>query len=123
MRDVNIVFGINAGKIWRTLDSIGPLTKIQLMDRIELEENELFRAIGWLARENKINKEGEFYKLDDTNLSDMIEKNAEVLYRIFKNGKLDVNNLEKITKLDEETYNLSLGWLAREDRLENDILI
>jgi hypothetical protein len=123
MRDVNIVFGINAGKIWRTLDSSGPLTKIQLMDRIELEENELFRAIGWLARENKINKEGEFYKLDDTNLSDMIEKNAEVLYRIFKNGKLDVNNLEKITKLDEETYNLSLGWLAREDRLENDILI
>jgi hypothetical protein len=123
MRDVNVLFGINAGKIWRTLNSCGPLTKNQLIDRVKLEENELFRAIGWLARENKIKKDGEFYQLDQTNLSNKIENNAMLLYKIFKSGKIDINKLEKITKLDVEIYNLSLGWLARDGKLKNDILI
>ena len=48
--------GINAGKVWETLNSNGILTEIQLMENTNLTENEIFTAIGWLARENKICK-------------------------------------------------------------------
>jgi len=44
--NIDMLFGMNAGKIWRALDSSGSLTKIQLMNDTKLSENELFQAIG-----------------------------------------------------------------------------
>ena len=122
MRDVDILFGNNAGKIWRALDSNESLTKTQLIKETELDETELLQAIGWLAKENKIKKDGEFYFLDQTNLSDKIENNAVKILKLFENGKINIDKLEYIIKMDEETYNLALGWLARGGKLENDIL-
>ena len=122
MKDIDKLFGMNAGKVWRALDSSGPLSKIQLMNLTKLSENELFQAIGWLARENKIKKEGEFYLLDQTNLSANVEKNADQIWSLFENGKINIFKLKNITKMNEETYNLALGWLSREGKLENDII-
>jgi len=120
--NIDMLFGMNAGKIWRALDSSGSLTKIQLMNDTKLSENELFQAIGWLAKENKIKKDGEFFLLDQTNLTDNIENNAGKILDLFENGKINIFKLKNMTKMNEETYNLALGWLAREGKLENDIL-
>lgn len=122
MRDINILCGMNAGKIWKALDSKESLTKIQLLNETNMKENELFQAIGWLAKENKIKKDGEFYQLDQTNISDKIENNAEKISSLFENGKFNFDNLENLTEIDYEDYNLALGWLAREGKLENEIL-
>jgi hypothetical protein len=59
MKDVDILFGMNAGKIWKALDSNNSLTKNQLIEITNLTDDEFNQAIGWLAKENKIKKEGE----------------------------------------------------------------
>jgi nitrogen fixation protein FixH len=122
MRDVNILFGTNAGKIWQALDSDNSLTKNQIIEKTNLTENEFFQAIGWLAKENKVKKDGEFYKLEKTNLSEKIGCNAEKIYNIFKSGKISIKNLSNITQMNEEEYNLALGWLAREGIFHSNIL-
>ena len=47
-------FGWNAGKVWKTLGTKGPLKEEALLQTTKLSEDELWTAIGWLARENKI---------------------------------------------------------------------
>jgi hypothetical protein len=121
MIDVNIKFGINAGRIWRALDSNKSLTKVQLINKTNIKENEIFQAIGWLAKENKIKKDGEFYFLDNTNLSEKIKQNAKIILSLFENGKININNLKNITKMDEENLNLALGWLAKDGKLGDNI--
>lgn len=51
--------GENAGIVWRTLEKNGSLSFEQLLTETELDLTDLFAAIGWLAREDKIsfNKE------------------------------------------------------------------
>ncbi len=46
--------GINAGKVWSILDETGKQNVKDLKDTTKLTYNNLFAAIGWLARENKI---------------------------------------------------------------------
>lgn len=120
MNNIEILFGINAGKIWRALNFNKSLTIIQLMNETKLSKSEIFQAIGWLAKENKINKDGEFYSLDQTNLSEHIENNAEKIWDLFKNEKINILKLKNITKMNGDNYNLALGWLAREGKFEND---
>jgi len=58
-------FGRNAGKVWNVLNNNNNLlTDFKLMDLTSLREYELYIAIGWLAKENKIRKEGEYFRLD-----------------------------------------------------------
>lgn len=68
---INVVeeCGRNAGRIWETLRSQGPLSETKLMSLTKLKEHEFYTAVGWLARENKICKEGNVYKLGETNLT------------------------------------------------------
>jgi hypothetical protein len=51
--------GENAGIVWRTLESKGSLSIEELQAETKLDQLQLFTAIGWLAREDKIsfNKE------------------------------------------------------------------
>lgn len=46
--------GINAGKVWSILDETGRQTVKELKDTTKLTYNNLYAAIGWLAREGKI---------------------------------------------------------------------
>ena len=72
-------FGRNAGKVWNVLNnSNNLLTDFKLMDLTSLREYELYIAIGWLAKENKIRKEGEYFRLDNTNLTNLTSAVAVV---------------------------------------------
>lgn len=46
--------GLTAGKIWNTLSTGGPLTVTQLKKKLNGEGELLNFALGWLAREDKI---------------------------------------------------------------------
>jgi len=61
--------GTNAGKIWGTLNSNNDIDISSITKITRIQENDAYLAIGWLARESKIefqkkNKEKQlFYKL------------------------------------------------------------
>ena len=48
-----------AGNIWHTLDEEGPLSITALKKQIEAPDAVFYMALGWLAREDKLNIEPE----------------------------------------------------------------
>lgn len=46
--------GVNAGKVWSILDATGYQSVKNLRDSSKLVYNDLYAALGWLAREGKI---------------------------------------------------------------------
>lgn len=46
--------GSTAGKVWHTLSSEGPLTLAQLRKKVDAGGEVVSLAIGWLAREDKV---------------------------------------------------------------------
>jgi hypothetical protein len=52
--DVNSQVGETAGKVWHALSSAGPQTLAQLRKRLAGSAELLSFALGWLAREDKI---------------------------------------------------------------------
>lgn len=47
--------GVWAGKIWHTLNEQGMLSIQELCDTTGLELKAIYSALGWLARESKVN--------------------------------------------------------------------
>jgi len=116
-------FGRNAGKVWNTLNSHGPLSEAKLMNTTMLNENALYAAIGWLARENKVRKDIFMYKLGETNLTETIGEKAGKIWNVLCNQKeIDLANAGKILmeigQMSEKDVYAALGWLAREGKLE-----
>ncbi|MBN2101313.1 MAG: winged helix-turn-helix domain-containing protein [Candidatus Aenigmarchaeota archaeon] len=62
MADVLEMFGGKAGLVWQELKRRSPQTVNQLTSKTNLSKDDVFVALGWLAREGKIN-------LDDSNKS------------------------------------------------------
>jgi hypothetical protein len=127
---INIVdeFGRNAGKVWNTLNNYGPLSETKLMNTTLLNENDLYAAIGWLARENKVRKDVFLYKLGETNLSDVIGEKAGRIWNILCNQKeVDISSAGKILmqmgNMSEKDVFAALGWLAREGKLETKYVL
>jgi Winged helix-turn-helix domain (DUF2582) len=52
--DIKSAVGETAGKIWETLAAQGPLTLAQLKKKVDGQADVVNFAIGWLAREDKI---------------------------------------------------------------------
>ena len=46
--------GESAGAVWRVLDANGPLSMAQLVKKVELPKDQVLLALGWLAREEKL---------------------------------------------------------------------
>ena len=67
MAAVEIVYGKNAGIVWRTLNEKGKLGLRDISKFSKLSMLEVNGAIGWLARENKVK---------------MIDNGAKVLYEL-----------------------------------------
>ena len=112
-------FGRNAGKIWNVLYENNLLTDIELKELTSLREYELYIAIGWLAKENKIRKDGEYFKLDDTNLGNEIGENAGLIWRILKNeGDIEIHSLVYKLQINENDIYSAIGWLARENKIK-----
>lgn len=49
------IIGTNAGTVWVALNATDALGIKQLKKITKLKDKEVFAAIGWLARENKLN--------------------------------------------------------------------
>ncbi len=111
------VIGINAGKVWKSLHEAHSLTKHQLLMRTQLPEHQLDAAIGWLARENKIKKDGAFYCLDETNLTEIVGTKAGQLFTVIQNVTHDASVLKKLTTFTQDELHQAIGWLAREGKM------
>jgi len=118
MRDIIVEFGMNAGKVWKALNSWGSRTESQLMENTRLSVKEVHAAIGWLARENKIYADGKLFKLGETNLTVKVGENAgKIWYVLHTQGEADILHISKLAQIDEgDTYS-ALGWLAREGKI------
>ena len=46
--------GETAGRVWHVLDEHGPLTLAKLVKEIDDPRDVIMQALGWLAREDKI---------------------------------------------------------------------
>lgn len=113
----------SAGKIWRALESKGPLQENKLIWGTKLENNIFYGAIGWLARENKINKENDIYKLGETNLTLKIGKDAGKVWRVLDTwGEVDVSSISRLARIDEKDVFYAIGWLAKEEKIEGRVV-
>lgn len=48
------IIGTSSGKVWEFLSKNGPATITKIANETGLGKNDIQRAIGWLAREEKI---------------------------------------------------------------------
>jgi hypothetical protein len=46
--------GTIAGKIWKTLENKGALTASALVKEVNAKNNDVYMALGWLLREDKL---------------------------------------------------------------------
>lgn len=51
------IFGVNAGIVWKALSQSGPMTIDDIVKATALNSEEIYGALGWLGRENKISME------------------------------------------------------------------
>jgi len=118
MRDIILEFGINAGEVWKALNSYGSCTESQLIENTRLSAKEVNAAIGWLARENKICKDGKSFKLGETNLTVKHGENAgKIWYVLNTQGETDILHISKLAQMDERDTYSALGWLAKEGKI------
>ena len=121
MRDVTVKFGNSAGKIWQVLNEKGCLKKDDIIQITNLNETDLHTGIGWLARENKISRQQDWYKLENTNLDLEIGNHAGRIWKILDIwGEADIETIKRLSDLDENQVNLAIGWLAKEDKIRLD---
>ena len=121
---INIVeeCGRNAGKIWETLNTNGPLQETKLMGITRLREDEFYNAVGWLARENKICRDDNYFKLGATNLNIKIGGAAGKIYTMTETtNEIGVSEIPQLTELDPKDVYAALGWLARENKIEASV--
>lgn len=122
MSDIVSLFGGQAGTVWQILHERGPLTEAELLTLTHLTQPQLFSAIGWLARENKIRKENDAYQLGETNLVPHIGKDAGKIWRTLEIwGEIDVQSISRLSRIVEQDVFLAMGWLAREGKVDGAI--
>ena len=54
---IESVFGVKAGIVWKVLNKNGPSNIGDLVKNISMSREEVYGALGWLGRENKITVE------------------------------------------------------------------
>ncbi|HID25877.1 MAG TPA: hypothetical protein EYP23_05395 [Thermoplasmata archaeon] len=114
-------FGSSAGKVWEKLEQEGVTPESKLKKKTQLSKEEFYGAIGWLARENNIKREGRAYTLGSTNLTGEIGVNAGRVWKTLNIwGELDFSNLAKLVDMNDRELFTALGWLAREDKVTSD---
>jgi len=124
MSEVVKTFGNNAGKIWNILNREGPQVQTKIQQKAHLRTEEFYGAVGWLARENKIYKYKRTYKVGDTNLTDIIGKNAGKVWDVLaRNNEIDINSIARVTNISKYDCYSALGWLAREGKISARISV
>jgi len=111
-------FGEYAGKVWKSLNSDEPQTENRLIETTGLTNDEFYSAVGWLAKENKICKDGATYKPGGTNLTSKIGKDAGLVWKILDMwGEVDVVSISRLAHIEEPDVFSAVGWLAREGKM------
>jgi len=106
--------GTNAGKVWHVLHDNEKTTRYQLMNETGLEGSEVDAALGWLARENKVCRDGEFFSLGETNMEHTIGLNAEILFNVLRTVPYSLSVLHEVTDLNTIEIHQAIGWLSRD---------
>jgi hypothetical protein len=118
MNEIIKSYGHNAGRVWEILNSQGPQVQTKLMKLANLREDEFFGGVGWLARENKIARDKRTYKLSETNLTDIIGRDAGKVWEILgKNTDIDVSAISRLANITKSDCYAALGWLACEGKI------
>ncbi|MCK4550477.1 MAG: winged helix-turn-helix domain-containing protein [Candidatus Aenigmarchaeota archaeon] len=52
--NVEKIFGLNAGKVWKSLNKKGAMSATMLAKETKLKITEVHSALGWLGREGNI---------------------------------------------------------------------
>lgn len=121
MRDVTKNFGRNAGKIWVSLNKFGPQSQSSLIKKTKLSLQEFHAGVGWLARENKILKDGILYNLGETNLTNIIGENAGKVWRLLESqGQIEVHSIARLSEIKVQDAYSAIGWLACEDKIKTN---
>ncbi len=115
------IIGLNAGKIWKLLSTQVTQTKHQICAKENLSDNAFYEALGWLARENKVRNDGEFFRLGETNLTEKIGENAGIVLKVLCELPYSVTPIHDLVVMTEHELHQALGWLAREGKLEEFI--
>jgi hypothetical protein len=111
-------FGSNAGKVWNALNEKGPLNQNKLMKTTKLSKYDIFSAVGWLAREDKICLKNNDYCLGVTNFAENIGEDAGTIFDLLNTfDEIDLNFIQKLTGITPENTYYALGWLAREGKI------
>lgn len=122
LSDIVSLFGEQAGTVWQVLHERGPLSESELLTVTHLAEQQLYAAIGWLARENKIRKENDTFQLGETNLVPTIGKDAGKIWRTLEIwGEVDAQSLSRLSRIVEQDVFTAVGWLAREGKVDGAI--
>ena len=119
VRSSTVKFEIGAGKIWAALEGQRCLEKDKILKAAQLNENDFYSALGWLARENKIFEEDEaHYGLGTTNLTSKIGTNAGRVWRVMDIwGEVNISTIGRLAEMSEKEAYSALGWLAKEDKI------
>jgi hypothetical protein len=61
---VETTFGLNAGRVWQALSKLGTATPLMIRNETKLASEDVYGALGWLAREGKLSqmKDGKLVK-------------------------------------------------------------
>ncbi len=119
VRSSTVKFEIGAGKIWAVLEGQECLEKNKILKVTQLNENEFYAGIGWLARENKIFEEDEVhYGLGATNLTSEIGTNAGRVWRVMDIwGEVNISTIRRLADMGEKEAYSAIGWLAKEGKI------
>ena len=113
--------GNNAGKIWRVLNSEGPLSLDLLIEKTGLTEEDIHSAIGWLSREDKVYQLETTFGLGNTNLTSKIGKDAGKVWRVLDTwGEVDLLSISRLARIDKSEVLSAIGWLAKENKVKGN---
>ena len=118
MRRIVERFGENAGRIWSVLNERGCLCSEELLGFSCLSDFDFYTGLGWLAREGKVVKDGDFFCLGEGDLGSLIGVFAGKIWRILDVwGDADFVSIKRLSGLDDFDVHLALGWLGREGKI------
>lgn len=124
MSDVEKTIGNNAGRIFTYLSEEGPQVRSKIIENTQMPEEDFFGAVGWLARENKIQKNKRTFSIGDTNLTERIGENAGKVWEVLhKRNDIDITGIARLSKVKKQDCYSAIGWLAREGKVTAKISV
>ncbi len=118
MVNVTHKYGKNAGKIWNALNKHGNLTPRSLKRKTGLNTEELFVGLGWLAKENKITFDNNYFSLGNYEWDNTIGKYAGKVWDVINCcEEIDTTYVPSLADISETDFYYAMGWLAKEGKI------